>query len=398
MFLPDGTHYLYMAANFTGRKGVNAIFVGSLDSNEKRFVVEASGNAAYAAPGYLLFPREKTLLAQRFDLKRFALIGEPTAILTDIQYQPQVRRAVFAVSNDLLLAQTGEGVALSQPLWLDRKGNEAGMVGKPGVYGSVFLAPNGRSVAVDKTDMASLNTDVWTYELQHGSGKRLTFDPGFDVTPIWSPDASRLVFSSNRALNVDLYIKNSDGAQEEKVIVHDNVNKLPNDWNGEYILYTRGPDLWLLSLPGLKSNLFLKAVSIIRNGQFSPDGKWVAYASNETGKWEVYVTSFPDARGKWQVSTGGGEEPRWRTDGKELFYISSDSKVMAAPVTTGDNFDAGPPVVLFQATPRQPVSTNDQFVYDVRRDGQQFLIATQLKQAESEPMSIILNWAARLNK
>jgi Tol biopolymer transport system component len=305
---------------------------------------------------------------------------------------------VFAVSNGLLLAQTGEGVALSQPLWFDRKGNEGGMVGKPGVYGSVFLAPNGRSLAVDQTDMASLNTDIWTYELQRGSGKRLTFDPGFDVTPIWSPDASRLVFSSNRALNVDLYMKNSDGAQEEKVIVHDNVHKLPNDWNGEYILYTEGPDLWLLTLPGLKSTLFLKAVSIVRNGQFSPDGKWVAYASNETGKWEVYVTSFPDARGKWQVSTGGGEEPRWRADGKELFYISSDSKIMAVPVTTGDNFDTRPPIVLFQATPRQSVSTNDQFVYDVRRDGQQFLIATQLKQAATEPMSIILNWAAKLNK
>ncbi len=401
MFLPDGTHYLYMAANFAGRKGVNAIFVGSLDSNEKRFVVEASGNAAYAAPGYLLFPREKTLLAQRFDLKRFALTGEPTAVLTDIQYQPQVRRAVFAVSdNDLLLVQTGGGVALSQPLWFDRKGNEAGAVGKPDVYGNVFLAPNGRSVAVDKTDMASLNTDVWTYELQRESAKRLTFDPGFDVAPIWSPDASRLVFSSNRVLNVDLYMKNSDGAQEEKVIVHDDFSKIPNDWfgNGEYILYTRGPDLWFLTLPGLKSSLFLKAVSIIRNGQFSPDGKWVAYASNETGKWEIYVTSFPDARGKWQVSTGGGEQPHWRGDGKELFYISSDGKMMAAPVTTGVNFDAGPPVVLFQATPRQPVSTNDQFVYDVRRDGQRFLILTQLKQAESEPMSIILNWPAKLKE
>jgi serine/threonine protein kinase/Tol biopolymer transport system component len=401
MFLPDGTHYLYMTANFGGQKGVNAIFVGSLGSNEKRFVVEASGNAAYAAPGYLLFPREKTLLAQRFDLKRFALIGEPTAILPDIQYQPQVRRAVFAASdNDLLIAQTGSGVALSQPLWLDRKGNEVGAVGKPDVYGNVFLAPNGRSVAVDKSDMASLNTDVWTYELQRESAKRLTFNPAFDVAPIWSPDASRLVFGSARLLNVDLYMKNSDGAQEEKAIVHDDFNKIPNDWfrNGEYILYQRGTDLWFLTLPGLKSSLFLKAVSILRNGQFSPNGKWVAYASNETGKWEIYVTSFPDARGKWQVSTGGGEQPRWRGDGKELFYISSDGKMMAVPVTTGVNFDAGPPVVLFQATPRLPVSTNDQFVFDVSRDGQRFLILTQLKQAESEPMSIILNWAARLNK
>jgi serine/threonine protein kinase/Tol biopolymer transport system component len=401
MFLPDGKHYLYMASNFTGRKGVNAIFVGSLDSNEKQFVVEATANAAYAGPGYLVFPREETLLAQRFDPARFVLTGEPTAILTDIQYQPQVRRAVFAVSdNGLLIAQTGSGVALSQPVWFDRKGNETEAVGKPDVYGNLSIAPNGRSVAVDKTDMASLNTDVWTYELQGKGSKRLTFDPAFDVAPIWDPDALRLVFASNRALAVDLYLKNSDGAQEEKVFVHDDLQKIPSDWSrdGKYILYTRGADLWFVTFPEIKTTLFLKAVSILRNGQLSPDGKWVAYASNETGKWEIYVTSFPEPRGKWQVSTGGGEQPRWRGDGKELFYLSSDGKMMAAPVTTGANFDVGTPAALFQATPRQPVSTNDQFVYDVSREGQRFLILTQLKQPETAPMSIILNWTAKLNK
>ena len=401
VFLPDGRHYLYMAANFTGQKGVNAVFVGSLDSNEKHFVMEASANVAYAAPGYLLFPREKTLLAQKFDATRFALTGEPTTILPDVQYQPQVRRAVFAVSDGgLLIAQTGGGVALSQPLWFDRTGKELGAAGRPDVYGNVFLAPNGTSIAVDKTDMASLNTDVWTYDLQRESAKRLTFDLAFDVLPIWSPDGSRLVFASNRQLDVDLYVKNSGGAQEEHAIVHDEFNKVPNSWSpdGKYILYTRGTDLWFLTLPELKSRLFLKAVSIVRNGQFSPDGKWVAYASNETGKWEIYVTSFPDARGKWQISTGGGEQARWRGDGKELFFLSSDSKIMVASVTAGANFDASSPVALFQTTPRQPVSTNDQFVYDVSRDGQRFLFLTQVKQSETTPMSVVLNWAAMLNR
>ncbi len=401
MFLPDGKHYLYMASNFTGKKGVNAIFVGSLDSNEKRFVVDASANAAYAVPGFLLFPREETLLAQRFDQERFILMGEPTAILTDIQYQPQVRRAVFAVSDSgLLIAQTGSGVALSQPIWFDRKGNATGTVGKPEVYGNVSIASNGRSVAVDKTDMSSLNTDVWMYELQGEGAKRLTFDPAFDVAPIWNPDASGLVFSSNRSLNIDLYVKNSDGAQEEKVFVHDDLNKLPSDWSrdGKYILYTRGTDLWFVTFPDAKNTPFLKAASILRNGQFSPDGKWVAYASNETGKWEIYVTSFPEPRGKWQVSTGGGEQPRWRGDGKELFYLSSDGKMMAAPVTTGVNFNVRTPAVLFQAAPRQPVSTNDQFVYDVSHDGQRFLMITQVKNAETQPMSVILNWDAELKK
>jgi serine/threonine protein kinase len=402
-FLPDEKHFLYMAANFGGQKGVNAIFVGSLDSSEKRFVMEAEANVAYAAPGHLLFPRGKDLFAQRFDLKRFTLTGQPVAILANVQFQPQVRRAVFAVAdNGLLVAQTGSGIALSQPTWFDRKGNEIGVVGKPDRYQNIFIAPNGRSIAVDISDIASpgQNSDIWTYELQRESVKRLTFPPSNQVVPIWSPDGSRLVFSSNRRINFSLYVKNSDGSQEEKSILGENADMLPSDWSrdGKYILFTRGPELWLLTMPDLKSNLFLKMPFVLRNGQFSPDGKWVAYASNETGKWEIYVTSFPDAHGKWQISTGGGEQPRWRGDGKELFFLSSDSKMMAVPVTTGATFDAGIPVALFQATPRQPISLNDRFVYDVTRDGQRFLINTPVKQAETTPMSVILNWPAKLNK
>jgi eukaryotic-like serine/threonine-protein kinase len=401
MFLPDGRHFLYFAANFSGQDGVDAIFVGSLDSNEKRFVAEAAANAAYAAPGYLLFYRDKTLFAQPFDLKRLALTGEPTAIRTEIQYQPQLKRAVFAVSdNGVLVAQTGSGFALSQPTWFNRKGNELGVVGKPDVYGNVSIAPNGKSVAVDKNDRGSQNRDIWIYESQRDGARRLTFEYRINAVPIWSPDGVRLVIASNRKFGVDLYMKNSDGAQEEKNIVRDDFNKYSNDWSrdGKYILYTRGTDLWFLTLPELKTNQFLKAVSSLRNGQFSPDGKWVAYASNESGKWEIYVTSFPESRGKWQVSTGGGEQPRWRGDGKELFYLSSDYKMMAVSATTGAKFDSATPVVLFQATPRQPVSLVDVFVYDVSQDGQRFLINTQVTQAETQPMSIILNWPAKLNK
>jgi serine/threonine protein kinase len=401
-FLPDGKHFMYLAANFTGQKGANSVFVGSLDSNEKRFVVDSTSNAAYAAPGYLLFYRDKTLLAQQFDLKGSALTGEPATILTDIQYLPQVKRALFAVSGSgLLVAQTGSGVALSQPVWFDRKGNELGALGKPDVYGNVFIAPNGKSVALDKTDMAVQNNiDVWTYELEGSRVKRLTFGPGLNMVPVWSPDASQFVFTSNQQVNQDLYMKNSDGTQEEKLVVHADADVIPTDWSrdGKYILYTRGTDLWFATLPELKSNSLLKAASAIRNGQFSPDGKWVAYASNETGKWEIYVTSFPNAQGKWEVSTGGGEQPRWRGDGKELFYLSSDRKMMAVPVTTGAKFDPGTPFALFQATPRQPVTNADLFVYDVSREGQRFLINTSVKQAESAPMSIVLNWPAKMNK
>ena len=401
IFLPDGTHYLYMATNFAGQKNADAIFVGSLDSSEKHFLVEASANAAYAAPGYLLFYRDKTLLAQRFDLKRFALTGDASVVLTDLQYQPQVKRALFdASANGLLVAQTGSGVALSRPVWFDRKGKELGAVGKPDVYGNVSVAPNGNLVSVSITDIASQNTDIWTYDLQRGNTKRLTFNPAQDAVPIWSPDAARLVFASNRRDFNDLYVKNSDGAQEEQNILQSDADKFPNDWSpeGRYILYTQDTDFGFVTLPELKNSLFLKASSVVRNGQFSPDGKWMAYASNETGRWEIYVTSFPTPRGKWQVSVGGGEQPRWRRDGKELFYLSPDSKMMAVPVTTGADFDSGTPAALFQATPRQPIPIYDLFVYDVSRDGQRFLIITPVKEAETAPMSVVLDWTAKLNK
>jgi eukaryotic-like serine/threonine-protein kinase len=399
MFLPDGKHYLYMAANFSGHKGVDGIFVGSLDSSERHFVIEAAANAVYASPGYLVYYRDKTLLAQRFDLKRFAVTGQPITVLTDLQFQPQVKRAVFGSSNgDWLVAQTGTGESLSQLVWFDRKGNKLGALGKPDVYGNISVSPSGKLLAVDRTDMSNQMADIWTYEMHLEAAKRLTFGPTANVLPTWSPDGSRVLFTRQ---GDGLYLTNSNGSQEETSVLHsERVNTFANDWSkdGKYILFNRDTDLWFVTIAGLKSKLFLKAPSVIRNGQFSPDGKWVAYASNESGKWEVYVTSFPDARGKWQISTAGGEQPRWRSDGKELFYLSADRKMMAIPVTIGANFDAGSPTELFQTTPRQPVSLNDQFVYHVSQDGERFLINTPVKQTENQPISIVMNWAAKISK
>jgi len=401
MFLPDGKHFLYMAFNVSIQSDSNAIFVGSLDSKEKRLVTKATANAGYAAPGYLLFYRDKTLLAQRFDPGKFELRGEPVPILPDIQYLARVGRVGFsATDSGLLVAQNSGAVSFSQLIWFDRKGNQISMVGKPDLYSNVSLAPDGKSVAVDKTDSANQNTDVWIYELQGDTAKRITFDPAVDAMAIWSPDGSRLVFSSSRQNVFNLYMKAADGAQEEKPIQRVDADEYPSDWSrdGRYILFNRGPEIWILTLPEMKSAPFLKTSSTLRNGRISPDGKWVAYASNETGKWEVYVTSFPAAQGKWQVSSGGGEQPRWRGDGKELFYISSDGKVMSVPVTEGANFDVGAPVPLFQANPRETVATSEFLFYDVSKDGQRFLINTEVTQTEVEPMTVILNWAARLNK
>ena len=401
VFLPDGDHFLYLAVNFSGRKDLYGVYVGSLKSpKEKHFVVKATTNAAYAEPGYLLFYSDQTLFAQPFNLKTFAPSGQPTAILTDLQFAPRIGHAVFAASGTNLLVtqkQSGE-LSLSQPVWFDRSGKQIGVVGKLDVYGNIQLAPNEKFIAADRTDIATQNTDIWTYALDRDAPNRRTFDPGIDSTPVWSPDSSKLIFSSNRHLKFDLFLKDASGAQEEKLVIEDGPDKYAYDWSrdGKYILYARGLDLWYATLPDFKTKAFLNASGSSRTAQFSPDGRWVAYASNETGKWEIYVTSFPGAQGKWQVSNGGGTQPRWRSDGREIFYLSPDLKIMAAPVASGTTFDSGAPVALFQTNPRELVATSEQVSYDVSRDGQRFLVNTQAPQAEMQPMSITLNWAAQL--
>ncbi len=398
-FLPDGIHFLYSAINLSGGKDLYSIYVGSLNSNEKRFVIKAKGNAAYASPEYLLFYRDQTLFAQHFDTSKFELKGEPAPILTDVQFFPRISQAVFAATGTgLLVAQRNSDSGAAPVLWFDRKGQQIGIALNPGIYGNVMLSPNGRFAASETTDTVSQNTDIFTYDLESRSAKRLTFDPALDSLPVWNPDGSRMIFASNRKLEFDLYLKDTNGAQEEKIIPQDGPDRFPTDWSrdGKYVIYGRGPDLWFLTFPELRASQFLKAASTLKSARFSPDGKWVAYASNESGRWEIYVTSFPEAHGKWQVSSAGGDQPRWRGDGKELFYLSSDSKLMAAPVKTGANFDAGTPTVLFQANPREMFATSELFSYDVSSDGQKFLINTQLK-TEMTPMSIVLNWNAKLN-
>jgi len=396
-FLPDGIHYLYSAIHLSGGQ-LSEVYVGSLNSTEKRLVTKASSNVAYVAP-YLLYYHDRTLFGQHFDTKTFELTGEPIPILTDIQYAPRISRAVFAASNThLLVAQKAGDTGASQFLWFNRQGQEIGTALKPGIYGNMMLSPNGKIVASDVTDPVSQNTDIWTFDLETQSAKRLTFDPAIDSVPIWSPDGTQMVFSSNRGVTFDLYLKDANGAQEEKHIPQDGPDRFPSDWSrdGKYVIFERGADLWFLTIPELRATQFLKASSTLKNGQFSPDGKWVAYSSNESGRWEVYVTSFPEAHGKWQVSNAGGDQPRWRTDGKELFYLGPDSQMTAVPVKTGANFDAGTPTALFQANPRELVATSEQFSYDVSKDGQKFLINTQLKTGMA-PMSVVLNWSAKLN-
>jgi eukaryotic-like serine/threonine-protein kinase len=403
MFLPDGKHFLYLAANFSGELEKNTIFVSALDSQEKRLIVNTSANAAYAEPGYLLYMRNgKTLVAQPFDLRSYALSGDPHTLSDQVLHSPQVYRAVFGVSNgEVLVTQTGKGATLSQLTWFDRNGRPAGTVGAVGSYNNVRLSPDGRRVATDQTDLDGRQADIWIHELARGAMTRLTFDLSGPQAAIWSQDGKQILFSGARSLTFQIYLKNADGSGSEEAVAElGNVTGNAWDWSrdSKYILFRKVNELWYLSWPDRVAKPLLQAKWTIRNAQFSPDGRWITYASNETGSWEIYVSPFLRANGKWQVSSGGGQEPRWRQDGKELYYVSQDGKIMAVPVKSSASFEAGSPVPLFQTHRRQPISSQDVFSYDVSADGKKFLIITKMDEASAAPLSVLFNWASQMEK
>jgi Tol biopolymer transport system component len=220
--------------------------------------------------------------------------------------------------------------------------------------------------------------------------------------PIWSPDGKQVLFTWSRKLGSQLGLKNADSSGSEEEVADLGAALSGNAWDwsrdAKYVLFRKANELWYLSWPERIVKPLLQAKWTVRNAQFSPDGRWMAYATNETGSWEVYVSPFPSGNGKWQVSTGGGEEPRWRQDGKELFYLSAEGKMMAVAITASARFEAGSPIALFQPHRRQPDSSQDVFSYDVSRDGQRFLFNTKVDEINAAPLSITLNWASEMEK
>lgn len=403
VFLPDGKHFLYLGTNFTGQLEHNAIFLGSVDSQERRFLVSTSANAAYAEPGYLLYMRGTTLVAQPFDRRSYVLSGEPHTLSDEVLYTRLVNKAVFSVSGgEVLATQTGKAGSNSQLTWFDRGGKPVGTAGAPGSYGNVRLSPDGRAIAVDQTNPDGRNADLWIFGPDRGATTRLTFDPSGHQAPIWSPDGKQILFSWNVKLGAQVYLKNADGSgsAEEVADLGDYLEVNTWDWSrdGKYVLVRKGNELWYLSWPERVGKPLLQAKWTVMNAQFSPDGRWIAYASNETGTMEIYVSPFPSSNGKWQVSSAGGQEPRWRQDGKELFYLSPEGKMMVVALKTGASFKAEAPVALFQTQRRQPVSSFAVFSYDVSGDGRRFLVITKADEANAAPLSILLNWASELGK
>ncbi|PYS57229.1 MAG: hypothetical protein DMF74_26580 [Acidobacteria bacterium] len=400
-FLPDGRHFLYLARSSQVDK--SAIFVGSLDSKATKFLLNADSSMAYAPPGYLLFARQQTLMAQGFDVDKLQLTGEAVPVAERIGRYLATARALFSVSETGVLVYRSQSREDSQLVWFDRAGRQLATVGPAGTFAVIRLSPDQKRVALQRVDDEKGTHDIWLIELTRGTPTRLTFDPANDVYPTWSPDGSRIVFSSNREGTANLYQKLSSGAGNDELLLKSDHAKLPTDWSpdGRYIVYQdfseKDFDLWVLPLfEERKPELFLQTDFADLHGRFSPDGRWITYVSNESGKREVYVRSFPAAGGKWQISNGGGAQPHWRRDGKELFYLSPDKKLMAVEVNgSSGTFEAGIPKALFDL---RIISTNGFSDYDVTADGQRFLVSTLVEQNARSPVTVVMNWTADLKR
>ena len=414
-FLPDGRHFIYFVQGGSGQ----GIYIRSLDGGSSKRLASADSPAVFSPSGFLLFLRQTTLFAQAFDLKRQELSGNPFPLAENVAFEALTAAAGFSATSGIVAYRTSSAANARQLTWLDRSGKTIGAIGAPDSAGlnDVELAPDGKRVAVTRT--VNRNTDVWLIDAARGAPTRLTFDPANDFRPLWSPDGTRVVFQSIRKGNMNLYWKLSSGVGPDELLLGSDLEPGPTDWSSDgRFLLLRSPDpqtgfdLWILPMSGANASPagrshqetsgdkkpfpFLKTPFVERDGQFSPDTKWIAYESNESGRFEIYVQPFPGPGGKFQISTNGGAQPRWNKNGKEILYVSLDSKMMAVPVKPspeGHSLETGTPVALFLVRiAGGPTPGTNKQQYDVSADGQRFLVNLTAEDDLPSPITLIYNW------
>jgi serine/threonine protein kinase len=409
-FLPDGEHFLFWAGQFTNAPDdrTSGIYLSSLTGGEKKLLLPARSNPAFAQ-GYLFYMSEpQTLTAVPVDTSKVRVLGEPRAAGAGVSFQPSTFWGSFAVSeNGTLVYNTAARGTLSALTWYDRTGRELGRVGEVGTLANPQISPDGNHVAMDVTDVRANNVDVWISDLQKGTNSRFTFNPAEEVAGTWSRDGKTIVFRSATA-GATLFSEKVMGLEPPKSLLKNKLgadDMITNSWSldDQQILCSLQPssggsDLVLVSVRTGDIAPFLATKASETNGQISPDGKWVAYASDESGDWEIYVTTFPGAAGKWQVSRGGGTEPRWRGDGKEIFYLGPKGMLTAVPVSSEGTFSTGTPTPLFQIHARAPISSTDLYSYDVSKDGKRFLVNRYVKPEYVAPLNVVLNATAEPEK
>lgn len=395
-FLPDGRRFLYLARSTSPE--LSGIYVGSLDSTAATRIMSVDSMAAYAAPGYLLFARDRALLAQPFDAGSLRLSGEPVQVLEDVRYSRADSYASFSLSEHGEMAyQTSAAVPRSELAWFTRAGQRLESYGASGNLLDPSLAPDGTRIAVMR--WANATSDIWVVDAARGSSSRLTLNPSVDFAPLWSPDGRSIVFASSRNGPSDLYQTASGGAAGEAALLSSSAVKHATDWSldGRFIVYESKDqrtdwDLWTVPAHGDgQAAPFLRSDFAERLGRLAPNGRWMAYVSNESGRDEVYVRPFPASSGQWMISTAGGTEPRWRRNGEELFYLSADQKLISVPMKTHARLDHGIPQVLFETR------MGDQRIwgYDVTSDGQRFVVSLDVGDSTPAPINIALNFTVK---
>jgi serine/threonine protein kinase/Tol biopolymer transport system component len=396
-FLPGGRQFLFFVG---GPDAVRGVYLGSLDSSDVTRLLTSDTQGAYVPPGWLLFIRQGTLWVQRFDLARRMLSGEPITVADSVAFEPIEGTGAFSASDGGMMAYRAGQPAVTRLSWFDRSGNALGTLGSAEQAGlsNLRLSPDGRRVAVERS--LQNETDLWLLDATRQT--RFTRGSGESIArlPVWSPDGGRIAFESVRSGSVALAVKSSTGDGIEEVLFESPEIKIPCDWSpdGRSLLYyvpdpKAGTDLWVLPQDTRTPVVFLRTEANELWGQFSPDGRWVAYQSNETGRYEIYVRAFTAPGGPVLISTAGGVYPRWSRDGKELYFIAPDAKLMAVPIrATATMVESDVPTPLFQ-TQRLGGGLNvigRSHQYDVDRDGR-FLINVEAE-SSAPPITLVMNW------
>jgi Tol biopolymer transport system component len=397
-FLPDGHRFFYTARTLNGNTG--RVYIGDLNSKERREAFAADSNVAYTRPGYIVFARGRTLMAQPFDSDRAVTRGDAVPIAENVDYYGNASQAQFSVSqNGVLTYTSGGGGEMAQLMWFDRAGTQLGTIGPQGDIEWAAISPDGASVAYDLRDPNTGRFDIWVHEIAAKTDSRFTFGEGSNRFPVWSADGSRIAYTHQRVGDAGIYQRAVSGTGQSEDLDKRTLRRAL-DWSrdGRYLIEESagdsktGYDIWVLPLSGdRKAYPFVNTEFAEQQAKLSPDSKWIAYRSDESKRPDIYVETFPTRGGKWQISQNGGLFPRWSRDGKELYYIGLDWKLMAVEIKGGPKFERGTPKPLF--TTRLPVNS----WFDVSKDGR-FLIPTEVEQRGSVPITVVVNWTEALKK
>jgi Tol biopolymer transport system component/tRNA A-37 threonylcarbamoyl transferase component Bud32 len=392
-FFPDGWRFLFV--NFSREGG---LYLGTRDTKTRQRLTDVQSEGRFVAPDWVLYVRNSALVAQKLDSDGVRLSGDPVTIVSGVHSTPTGRTAFSASENGVLVYRNTAPLAPGELTWVDRSGRTLDVVGDPGYYTNPALSPDGRFLAVGRSERPNEPRDIWVLDLIRGSSSRFTFDPADDLNPVWSPDGSRVAFSSDRKGRRDLYWKNIAGSSAEELAFEGAGEKSLEDWSsdGRTLLYNIDTRM-VASIPATGERIqatVLDAPFTQSQGRLSPDGRWIAYMSAENTRPDVFVQTYPPGGGKWQVSINGGTEPAWRADGRELFFVSNSRLYAVDVAAVGGRFEAGKPRELFEVPNLHPEMRRNRYV--PAPDGRRFLMLTTPQGSDTSPLTVVVNWETLL--